>query len=629
MENKVKDKAGKDNLVNYKDVGLKSGIEIHQQLDTHKLFCNCPSIIVDDKEEPDLIVERSLRALAGETGVVDKAAVFEFSKEKTFVYHFYNKSCCLVELDEEPPHELNKDALMIALQFARLVNARIVDVIQVMRKTVIDGSNTSGFQRTALIATNGFITLDSGKKVGIPTICLEEDAAKIVGREGNKVVYNLSRLGIPLIEIATEPVLNTPMEVKETAEKIGLLLRSLKVKRGLGTIRQDVNVSIKDGARVEIKGAQDLRSLHKIVEFEILRQRKLIELKSELERRGIKDIEIKIGDVKDITHLFKKTRSRLLLKAMNSNERIFGFRVHKFNGLLGFELQPNKRVGTELAMHCKLFGLNGLLHSDELPNYGITKEEVDDVRKELDCKEEDAFIVITGPESIVKKAILNIIDRLKQFLTGVPEEVRKVDPDFTTSFLRPMPGSARMYPETDIPLIKPPKNIRVPKTVFERIKEYENLGLSKDLARIVALSEKREFFDYLINNYKVEPRVIAQLMFLTLKDLKRRLKLDVSKVNDRVIEEIVKALNNKIISKGAVEVVLEEFINGESISNAIEKHRLMSEEELRERIKKIIEKNKGVNNPKAMIGIVMKELRGKGDGSLIVRIVNALLNKVY
>src|SRR3989338_6455224 len=262
---------------------LKSGLEIHQQLDVGKLFCNCPSILRQDA--PDFVIKRKLHAVAGESGEIYKAAAFEAAKEKEFVYEAYNDTTCLVELDEEPPHAINQDALKIALQISLLLNCEIIPVTQIMRKTVIDGSNTSGFQRTLLIARNGYIETPEGR-VGIQSIALEEDAARIIRQEGNAVVYRLDRLGIPLIEIATFPDIKTPQQAREAALHLGEILRACKVKRGIGTIRQDVNMSIKGGERIEIKGVQEPALIEKTIINETERQKILVkEGKSRLEVR--------------------------------------------------------------------------------------------------------------------------------------------------------------------------------------------------------------------------------------------------------------------------------------------------------------------------------------------------------
>ncbi|MFH0870763.1 MAG: Glu-tRNA(Gln) amidotransferase subunit GatE [archaeon] len=259
--------------LDYEELSFKCGIEIHQQLEGRKLFCNCPTEI--RKGNPDFRIKRYLRASAGESGSVDRAALYEAGKKKYFIYEGYEDITCLVESDCEPPHPLNQDALRTALQVAKMLNCRIVDEIQVMRKTVIDGSNTSGFQRTMLIGMDGSLEVN-GRTIGIDTVCLEEEACQVIERKKDHDIYNLSRLGIPLIEIATGPHMKNPEEVKEVAAKIGMILRSTEnCKRGIGTIRQDVNLSIGGGSRVEIKGFQDLRSIVKVINNEIERQLKL------------------------------------------------------------------------------------------------------------------------------------------------------------------------------------------------------------------------------------------------------------------------------------------------------------------------------------------------------------------
>ena len=254
------------------EIGLKAGLEIHQQLDTDKLFCNCPSVLRMD--EPDFVVRRKLHAVAGEEGKVDVAALHEMSKDKEFIYQGYHDTTCLVELDEEPPHEINSEALKTALQIAFLFNMKIIPIMQIMRKTVIDGSNTSGFQRTALIAREGWIETSNGR-VGIDELYLEEDACRIIKRGDKEMIFRLDRLGVPLVEIKTAPDLRNPQEIKEAALKIGGILRNVKVKRGLGTIRQDLNISIAGHPRVEIKGFQEPRTMIKAVEVEMQRQKKI------------------------------------------------------------------------------------------------------------------------------------------------------------------------------------------------------------------------------------------------------------------------------------------------------------------------------------------------------------------
>ncbi len=268
--------------MDYAKLGFKCGIEIHQQLEGKKLFCGCPTII--RKDEPDFTFERRLRASAGESGKVDVAAAHEQKKGKLFSYQGYDDTTCLVEMDEEPPGPLNQDALKITLLVSSMLNCQIVDKIQVMRKTVVDGSNVSGFQRTVLVGMDGFIEMN-GKKIGVSSVCLEEEACQVMKRTKDHDVYNLSRLGIPLLEIATEPDITSPEECRDAAAKIGMILRSTGAcKRGIGSIRQDVNISIRGGARTEIKGFQDLKSIPKVVENEVQRQLSLIKKGEKIEK---------------------------------------------------------------------------------------------------------------------------------------------------------------------------------------------------------------------------------------------------------------------------------------------------------------------------------------------------------
>ncbi|HDS59720.1 MAG TPA: Glu-tRNA(Gln) amidotransferase subunit GatE, partial [Thermoplasmatales archaeon] len=288
--------------MDYAALGFKAGLEIHQQLDTHKLFCACPSVIT---ENVDYTFERELRPTGSELGEVDRAALAEARRQRRFVYRASRAATCLVEADEEPPHAANAEGLEVCLTVATLLGSRVVDEIQFMRKIVIDGSATSGFQRTALVALGGKV--DS---IGIQTICLEEDAARLLEEREGTVYYGLDRLGIPLIEIVTAPDITSPQEAEEVALRIGRLLRATKkVKRGLGTIRQDLNVSISAGNRVEIKGVQDLRSIPSILEKEVERQLELAAVAEELQNR-VSDRDLAGQGSREVTDLFVDTSSR-------------------------------------------------------------------------------------------------------------------------------------------------------------------------------------------------------------------------------------------------------------------------------------------------------------------------------
>ncbi len=467
----------------YKKIGFKCGIEIHQQLEGKKLFCSCPTEI--RRENADFKIRRELKALAGETGVIDIAARHEQEKKKYFLYEGYDDTTCLVEIDEEPPHPVNQEALRVALQVASLLNAKVVDEVHFMRKIVVDGSNVSGFQRTGLIATDGYVEV-KGRKIGIDTVCLEEEACQVIQRTKEYDAYNLSRLGIPLIEIATAPDIASPEECREVAGKIGMILRSVEgMKRGIGSIRQDVNVSIRGGSRVEIKGFQDYKNIPKALDNEILRQ-------LELEKDGKK-------------------------------------------------MEPH---------------------------------------------------------------------------------VRKVEPDLSTSFLRPMPGAARMYPETDIPpSMVDSSGIGGVELIEEKEEKLKQAGIGDDLAKATAKAGKADVVLEFMNKFRnVKGAFIAETMISTPKMIKRKDNVETN-LDDEGFGKIFNELDAGRIAKDSVYNIL--LDHGKSKRLDFSRYDLMGDKELEREIKKAIAENKGVPF-NALIGKVMAKLRGKADGKKI----NDMLKKL-
>lgn len=593
--------------IDYKKIGLKCGVEIHQQLDTKKLFCNCPSIIRDDK--PSNIVKRNLRAVIGEDGNIDKAALTEMEKQKTYHYETYDDTTCLIELDEAPPNTINQEALDVVLQVSKMLNANIVDEIQVMRKTVVDGSNTSGFQRTSLIASDGRLSLEKNE-IGIESICIEEDSAKIVQRKNNHDVYNLSRLGIPLIEIATAPQIYTPEDAKKVCENIGMILRSTrKVKRGLGTIRQDVNVSIKDGVRVEIKGAQDLSMIKTIIINEIDRQSYFLKIPKKMI----------ISKITDLTSTLSDCKSKVIRAALNNKGNVLGIKINSFNGKLKEHIYKNKRLGSELSDYAKVIaGVNGLFHSDELPNYGIDEKDIKSIKEKLECKEDDAFIIIADNKIVANKALEAVIERLNKPLI---KEVRRANLDGSTTFLRPIPGASRMYPETDCIPIKPDiKNIILPELIKDKIIRYEKTySIPKELATQAA-KESIDIEHYIKKYNNIKPLFIAETLISTPKQIKTRYKKKIDILN--VIDPIFEKLNSDKISKDAVFEILVEIANGKQIS--YNKYKLLDDNQIKDELRTILDNNRGAPLG-ALMGMAMKEFRGKCDGKKISQLINEIL----
>ncbi len=478
-----------------KKLNLKAGVEIHQQLDTrNKLFCDCLARLSQD--EPIKREIRKLRAVVGELGKVDIAAAYEAVQGKEFEYLVYEKESCEVELDEEPPHSLNPEAMEIGLKIALMLKCEIPNEIQVMRKTVLDGSNTTGFQRTALVGLNGWMDTSFGK-VGITSVMVEEDACQLIKRGEKKVIYGLDRLGIPLVEIGTNPDMSNPEQVREAAEKLGMILRSTgKVKRGLGTIRQDVNVSVPGGARVEIKGVQDLRNIPKMVELEAKRQ--------------------------------------------NS--------------------------------------------------------------------------IISGGKK-------------------VPREVRRVKADLTTEFMRPMPSAARLYPETDITPIKVEKayieqlKTKLPELLNEKEERLKlQYSLHPEIAKQIVKSGRGELFEYLAEF--TEPKVLATTLTSTLTQLRRE-GVDVDTLENEHFREVFELLEKGQIAKEAIPDTLTEFAKHpkEKLKDVAKKiaGKAVHQGDVKRIVQKIITDNpealKAPRPEKVYMGLVMKELRGKVSGKVIMDIL--------
>lgn len=605
----------------YKDLGLKAGLEIHQQLNTRKLFCSCPNIIREDAS--DATTKRVLRASAGETGTVDIAAAHEISKQKHYIYEYYDDTTCLVELDEEPPHDINPDALNIVLQLSKMMSCEVVDEVHVMRKTVVDGSNTSGFQRTALIARNGFIEVESAgalDKIKIDTLCLEEDAARIISRDADHDIYRLDRLGIPLIEIATGPDMRTPKQVKDTAAFIGMMLRSTgKVKRGLGTIRQDVNVSIAEGARAEIKGVQDLRLIDMVVELEVLRQLSMLKLREELRLR-IKKLNLS-SEIINFTEYFSETKSETIKKNLDLGLNIYGKVYKDFKGFFGFEVNPGRRFGSELSDRIKVLGLNGLIHTDEDLNKYKIVDEVKKIYDKLSLEIADSLIIIIGTEDKCALAFKKIDEAIGSFYeNGLSKEVRNAKEDGTSAFLRPMPGSSRMYPETDVKTIIPSlENIEMPELIKDKIVRFEKeYSLPAQVAKELIFEEDFESF---VKKYpQVKPVTIAETLVSVPKEVKTRFSLDIDVESEKfkeLVSEILQNLNSGDLAKEAIIEIMIEHAKGHATDFSKYK---TNEDELISFIVELISKHPALNSA-AIMGEVMKKYRGKYPGSRIMELV--------
>lgn len=618
----------------YEKLGLKCGLEIHQQLNTStKLFCRCPAELQGTRE-PDFTISRNMRPVLGELGVYDEAMLTEYGKGMGIVYEGYNDVVCTYELDDTPPFSCNIEARRVALQIALLLNANIIEEMHVCRKNYLDGSVPCGFQRTMILGTDGYISLENGKKIGIDILSLEEEAARKIKTENKINYFRLDRLGIPLVEVTTKPDINTPDECRESAERIGLLLWSTRVKKVIGSIRQDINVSIVDGTRIEIKGVQKLGWIPLLINHEISRQLKLIEIKGELEKRKLDEKNVNENFI-DLSETLAKTKSNFISKGIKSGKKLYGINFSGFKGIFGKELMENYRFGTEVSSKVNVIsGLKGIIHSDEdLNKYKFSKDDIEKIKESLASKEDDCFVLVLGSNKEVKKAMKVIINRIKFAFKGVPPETRKALESGNTEFLRELHGGARLYPDTDTEAIFNFKeeiqeiHKNLPELPWLIIKKYsKKYDTEERLIKDLIFTGKLQLFDDLIKLYPDNPSLIFTTLLETTTALRREGK-NMENISDNDFLEIFTLLKKREISKEAIEELLS--LKADSPELSIDQIKKKSKiesitlDDLKKLTVKIVDNNSKMIKEKKMrakgplMGIVMKEVRGKIDGAIV------------
>ena len=657
-------------------LGFMCGLEIHQQLDTAKLHSRMPSQLYEYKSE-DIPVDwprstRRLRASRGEGGETDVAARFEQRRNRTFEY-VQSPNAGLIELDESPPRDHEPEAVDVVLTMAALMDAKPIPNLQAMRKTVVDGSNTSGFQRTTIVATDGKIETGSAE-VGIALISLEEDSARKLdtkkSESGETVVYNLDRLGVPLVEVATAPDVRSPEHAKETALALGRMLRDTRrVRRGLGSIRQDLNVSIACGDRVEIKGCQDLDWIPRIIRLEMARQLHFYRLANELRREAelpplppdremdSKPVENRVElatskriplEIHELTDLFSDCESEMVSSSIELGSSVLGVSLPGFSGHLGKKTPSEDgaqlpRLGRELASAAKLAGVQGIFHSDELPAYGIGPEEVDAVRSHLALSEADAFVLCVAPGWQGELALESVVHRARMAFHRIPQEVRNVvirkgkPEDGTTTALRPLPGSARMYPETDIPVLEISKERwgsiceNLPLTVQERKDRLDVLGLSDNQVEALLNGEVDDLLFHGIEGpLELPPKAWASALLESGTDKPNALAASVHlretglltrEGAETLLAESVEAPVEELVSWMSSESESRGFLPADtsSIEDAVDAV-------ISERADFIEERGMGAVGP--LMGMVMQKLGGSADGKAVSKVLRDRINEI-
>jgi glutamyl-tRNA(Gln) amidotransferase subunit E len=626
---------------NYVELGLKSGLEIHQQLTTKKkLFCRCPAGHYSEKYDAEIL--RHMRPTLSELGEYDGTALMEFKTKKEIVYQLNKDTVCTYEMDDAPPFELNQEALDIALEITLLLNCNMVSELHIARKQYLDGSIPTGFQRTTILGIDGWIPYQD-RKIGIIQLGLEEDACREVSDEGHIRTYRTDRLSMPLIEVVTYPHMHTPQEVADVAQLIRQLTRSTgKVNRGIGAARQDVNVSIEGGTRVEIKGVPRIPLIPILVHNEAGRQKTLLEIRDRLKQRGLTTENFK-SEFFDVTDILKDT-SYLPIKNVVSNDfKIKCVKLPFFKGILRYPTQPGTNFAKEISDRVRVIGcldkIPNIIHSDT-DDETISSTNWMKIKKLSRFEPVDALVIVWGNPRDVETASQEIVIRAQEAIIGVPSETRQALPDGTTGFERILPGPDRMYPDTDLPPFALSEDriqriqANLPPVPWVRREKYHQLGLPDFMMDQLLLSGKADIFDRLIAELKVDPNLAAVFLTQTLKHFKRK-GLPVGKLGDDSIISVFKAYKNNQIVREAIPVIIENWLNlnARPIEDVIAQYPIINERELLSKITEVIDENDlntyhdEATKLSYVIGKVMKMIKGRVDGKIVAELTTKHIRK--
>ncbi|MCK9458870.1 MAG: Glu-tRNA(Gln) amidotransferase subunit GatE [Proteobacteria bacterium] len=515
--------------VDWNAIGLKSGLEIHQQLKTdRKLFCRCPAGHFSEKVDAKVL--RHMRPTLSELGEYDGTALMEFKTKKNIIYLMDRNTVCTYEMDDTPPFEINRDAIDIGLEIALALKCKIVGEIHVIRKQYLDGSIPTGFQRTAILGVDGEIPF-RGRKIGIIQLSVEEDSCREVSDVGHDITFRTDRLSMPLVEVVTHPHMVTPEEVATVTKFLGRIMRSThRVRRGAGASREDVNVSATGGTRIEIKGVPSISFIPALVGNEALRQRALLELRDELVAAGMTAEGLR-HQVYDVAHLFKETRCAVIAGALSRGHVVKAVRVDGMRRALARQVGPSWTFADEIGGRVRVIACLDeppiLIHQGNLAAAGVSGEEWRTVRRRLRAKAEDAVILVRGPVSDVECAIREIVDRVRELFAGIPGETRQVRRDGGTDFERILPGPDRMYPDTDSAPIPVPEawltdiKGRMAPPIWETDARLASLGLPPDVVDVLGISPRLPVFDHAVAR-GVRPLVAGALLTRVWRGLERR-----------------------------------------------------------------------------------------------------------
>jgi glutamyl-tRNA(Gln) amidotransferase subunit E len=618
----------------YAEVGFRSGLEIHQQLLTEKkLFCRCPAGRYSDKYDAEIL--RHMRPTLSELGEYDGTALMEFKTKKEIIYRINRETVCTYEMDDTPPFMMDETALDQALGIALLYNLNLVDELHIARKQYLDGSIPTGFQRTTIVGVNGWIPYKD-RRISIVQLGLEEDACREVSDVGHRRTYLTDRLGMPLIETVTGPDMRAPFEVAEVAQILRRLVRSTgNVRTGMGAAREDVNVSVRGGTRVEIKGVPRIPRIPLLTHYEAMRQWNLLRLREELRGRGITPETFR-SEAEDVTRLLQKTSYQPLRDALEAGSVASAVVLRGFRDLLSWQTQTNTRFSREISDRVRVVAcltkLPNIIHSDSLSET-LSSSRWEAVRKAVRATGDDTVVVVWGAAEDVKTGVQEIAIRAREATIGIPSETRQALRDGTNGFERILPGPDRMYPDTDLP----PKNVAeerlerirraVPVPIWTREAWYRELGLPADVIEPLAVSRLAPLFEVLVKDWKIDPVAAAVALVQFRKRLKKK-GLDTRSIDEGALRKIFALFRDRKISRDGVFALMEKAARGEPLPGPGEV-RPATEEEISAQVAasggalRKMEVHDPAKKSHVLMGLVMTALRGRVEGAAVVERVRS------
>ncbi|MBN1540457.1 MAG: Glu-tRNA(Gln) amidotransferase subunit GatE [Candidatus Thermoplasmatota archaeon] len=637
--------------VDFRALGFKCGLEIHQQLlSDRKLFCRCPPVYRNDPPHYEIV--RHMRPTLSEMGTYDGTALMEFKTKKNVTYQFFRDTTCSYEIDDTPPFEMDPRALEISMVIARAMECSLVDEVHVSRKQYLDGSIPTGFQRTAIISLGGHVPWKNGREIEIRQISIEEDACREISDRGHEIIFRTDRLSIPLIEVVTEPNAETPAEAGEMAEVLGWVMRSTGlVRRGSGSTRQDVNVSIEGGRRVEIKGVPRIELIPPITAGEAVRQYNLLKINNELLERGLNPETMDADGFstmkfEDVTEIFEGRRIEMFdqwyqgVVGAGNDIDIKAVLIPGFKGIFSHPTHGDQtfadEVGGRLRVIACLDRMPNLITSDDVPMRGITEEDMEAVRSRLSADEQDTVVMVWGPKEDTLTGVKEVYIRSKEAFYGVPHETRQViTPDITT-FERILPGPDRMYPDTDRPPITVTRemvesvNAQVPRPWWEDEEEMVKNGVPKIVAHRLVVSRWMNVYRRAVEA-GAPPRFTALFLMEDLRAAKRS-GSDILELDDEEFIELLKLVGQgKLTRKGATLAMEWAADTGDKLSSAVHDLKLapISKEEATKVIRNEVAVSEelvklfGQGREKPLMGRIMDAIGPRYEGCDVLKILRS------